>query len=227
MKLSHLRKENGFTLVELLVASTLMAVVLGGAVALTSQIQSGYRRQLEDSAGEQEARYAMEWIGRYMRTAGNNPFGVPGSDCPGVNTLFKGIIPDPNNDGINNDITLQSDSNPPDGMIGGVSPTCNQPNEHVTISFNATDHAIIFLDEAVGATATTRTDSVIDDLRFVYRNADRSVWTPVVAATGLPNSAANIFYIQTQIRIRTRTVNAASGTPQTRTLTSEIRVRGR
>jgi hypothetical protein len=52
-------------------------------------------------------------------------------------------------DGINNDITLQSDSNPPDGMIGGVSPICNQPNEHVTISLNSTDHAIIFLDEAV------------------------------------------------------------------------------
>lgn len=225
MNLSHLRKENGFTLVELLVASTLMAVVLGGAVALTSQIQNGYRRQLEDSAGEQEARYAMEWIGRYLRTAGNNPFGVPQSDCPGVNTLFKGIIPDPNGDGINNDITLQSDSNPPDGMIGGVSPVCNQPNEHVTISLNSTEHAIVFLDEAVGSTATTRTDSVIDDLRFVYRNFDRSLWAPVVA--GLPNSAANIFYVQTQIRIRTRTVNAASGTPPTRTLTSEIRVRGR
>jgi prepilin-type N-terminal cleavage/methylation domain-containing protein len=33
MNLSHLRKDNGFTLVELLVASTLTAVVLGGAVA--------------------------------------------------------------------------------------------------------------------------------------------------------------------------------------------------
>jgi hypothetical protein len=25
---------------------------------------------------------------------------------------------------------------------------------------------------------------VIDDLRFVYRNSDRSLWTPIVAATG-------------------------------------------
>ena len=51
-------------------------IVLGGAVALTSQIQNGYRRQLEDSAGEQEARYALEWIGRYLRSVGNNPFNV-------------------------------------------------------------------------------------------------------------------------------------------------------
>lgn len=220
MILSNLRREDGFTLMELLVASTLTAVVLGGAVALTSQIQNGYRRQIEDSAGEQEARYAMEWIGRYLRTAGNNPFGQPSSDCPGVNTLFEGLIPDPNGDTVNDDITLQSDSNPPDGMVGGVSPACDQPNEHVTISFNATDRAIVFLDEAVGVTATTRTDSVIDGLQFVYFDSNHGAWTP-------PSPAANIFYVQTRIRIRTRTVNAASGTPQTRTLTSEIRVRGR
>ena len=40
---------------------------------MTSQIQKGYRRQLEDSAAEQEARYALDWIGRYIRAAANNP----------------------------------------------------------------------------------------------------------------------------------------------------------
>lgn len=103
---SRLRQENGFTLVELLVASVCTMIVLGGAVALTSQIQSGYRRQLEDSAGEQEARYALEWIGRYLRGAGNNPFNVTESDCPGVNTTFFGIIMDPNGDGENDDIAV-------------------------------------------------------------------------------------------------------------------------
>ena len=224
MNLSHLRKENGFTLMELLVASTLTAVVLGGAVALTSQIQNGYRRQLEDSAGEQEARYAMEWIGRYLRGAGNNPFNIAESDCPGVDTLFKGIIPNPNGDTVNDDITLQTDSNPPDGMIGGVSGSCNQPNEHVTISFSPSDHTIVFLDQAVGTTATTRTDNVIDGLQFVYLKSDRSAWDPADPITGDPS---NIFYVQTRITIRTRTVDASTGTPKTRALTSEIRVRGR
>ncbi len=217
MTLSQLRQENGFTLMELLVASVCTMIVLGSAVALTSQIQVGYKRQLEDSAGEQEGRYAIEWIGRYLRGAGNNPFNATTSDCPGVNTAFFGIIMDPNGDGVNDDITLQSDSNPPDGMIGGVSPVCDQTNEHVTISFDAATRTIVFLDDAVGVAATTRTDNVIDSLAFVYLDAARAV----------TNVQANVFYVQTRVRIRTRTVEAASGTPDTRLLSSEIRVRGR
>ena len=73
MCITRLRDENGLTLIELLVASAITVVVLGSAVAMTSQIQNGYRRQLEDSAAEQEARYVLEWIGRYVRGAANNP----------------------------------------------------------------------------------------------------------------------------------------------------------
>ena len=215
--ISQLRRENGFTMIELLVASTMTVVVLGGAVALTSQIQTGYRRQLEDSAGEQEARYALEWIGRYLRGAGNNPFNVAISACPGANTSFFGIIMDPNGDGVNNDITIQSDSNPPDGKVGGTAGNCTQANEHVTISFDSTNKTVVFLDEAVGASATTRTDKVIDGLTFTYLDSTRVVTTV----------QANVFYVQTAVTIRTRTMNAGSGAPTTRVLTSEIRVRGR
>ncbi len=217
MNLSRLRQENGFTLVELLVASVCTMIVLGSAVALTSQIQVGYKRQLEDSAGEQEARYAMDWIGRYLRSAGNNPFNVATSDCPGANTAFFGIIMDPNGDGEDDDITIQSDSNPPDKKVGGESPACDQRNEHVTISYDAATSTIVFLDEAVGAAATTRTDNVIGGLQFVYLDSDR---TPT-------NVQANVFYVQTRITIRTRTVEAGTGAPNTRVLSSEIRVRGR
>lgn len=217
MPVPQIREERGFTLMELMVASVVTMLVVGGAVALTSQIQNGYRRQLEDSAGEQEARYALEWIGRYLRGAGNNPFSVTKSDCPGANTDFFGVIIDPNGDGVNNDITLQMDSNPPDGKVGGETPACDQANEHVTISFDEDTNTIEFLDEAVGAAATTRTDNVIDDLQFVYLDSARAP----------TNVQANVFYVQVQITIRTRTINAAAGTPDTRTLQSEIRVRDR
>jgi prepilin-type N-terminal cleavage/methylation domain-containing protein len=228
--LSHLRQENGFTLMELMVATVVTTIVLGGAVALTSQIGTGYRRQLEDSAGEQEARYAMEWIGRYLRGAGNNPFKVTESDCPGADTQFFGIIIDPDGDTINDDITLQSDSNPPDKKVGGDPPDCDQTNEHVTILFcSATKAAanlctgantIAFIDNAVGANASTRTDAVIDNLEFVYLDSTHTVMVP-------PIVQANIFYVQTRITIRTRTVEALSGNPVTRVLTRETRVRGR
>lgn len=216
MNLNALKDQRGFTLMELLVASICTIIVLGGAVALTAQIQSGYRRQMEDSVGEQEARYALEWIGRYLRSVGNNPFNATTSSCPAAGTAFVGLIPNTTTGAL----TLQSDSNPPDGLIGGASGACTQTNEHVTISHSPTLDEIQFLDQAVGTTATTRTDAVIDGLQFVYLDSDRAVWN---SAT----SAANIFYVQTIITIRTRTVNALSGAPNTRTLSSEIRVRGR
>ena len=212
--ISHLRQENGFTLMELLVASVVTIIVLGSSVALTSQIQNGYRRQLEDSAGEQEARYAMEWIGRYLRGAGNNPFSVTESQCPGANTAFFGLITTP---GDSSTITLQSDSNPPDGLIGGAPPDCDQINEHVTISYDAATSTIIFQDDAVGEDATTRTDNVIGGLEFVYLDAARAVTTV----------QANIFYVQVRITIRTRTVQSGTALPNTRVLTREVRVRGR
>lgn len=227
MPMPSLRQERGFTLMELLIGSVVSLLVVGGAVAITGQIQTGYRRQLEDSAGEQEARYALEWIGRYLRGAGNNPFSVTKSDCPGANTDFFGVIIDPNGDGENKDITLQMDSNPPDGLIGGASPACDQANEHVTISFCSqaafddelceSPNTIEFLDEAVGADATTRTDNVISDLEFVYLDSARVV----------TNVQANVYYVQVHITIRTRTVDASTGGPSTRELQSEIRVRER
>ena len=234
MTISHLRRENGFTLMELLVASVVTMLVLGSAVALTSQIQNGYRRQIENSAGEQEARYAMEWIGRYLRGAGNNPFNVVESDCPGANTDFFGIIIDPNGDGVQDDITLQSDSNPPDKKVGGEPPDCNQANEHVTISFCSeaaasadppqcgAPNTIQFLDEAVGDDATTRTDAVIDSLEFVYLDSDHEEIVDPTADDNL-----SVFYVQVHIGIRTRTIDASSLQYDKRQLTSEIRVRGR
>ena len=216
MTFTKLKDQRGFTLMELMVASVCTIIVLGGAVALTSQIQTGYRRQIEDSVGEQEARYALEWIGRYLRSVGNNPFSATTSACPSAGTTFVGLIPNTTTGAL----TLQSDSNPPDGLIGGSTGLCNQTNEHVTISHNATLDEIQFLDQAVGTTATTRTDAVIESLQFVYLDSNRAAWDPLT-------SAGNIFYVQTNITIRTRTVNAVSGTPTTRTLSSEIRVRGR
>ncbi|MEO7157129.1 MAG: prepilin-type N-terminal cleavage/methylation domain-containing protein [Vicinamibacterales bacterium] len=213
MTVAHFKDQRGFTLIELLVASVCTVIVLGGAVALTTQLQNGYRRQLEDSVGEQEARYALEWIGRYLRTAGNNPFNSPPSACPSAGTVFYGIIPN----FTTGSLTLQSDSNPPDGKIGGTAGACNQTNEHVTISHNPTLHEIEFLDQAVGTTSTTRTDAVIDSLQFAYFDSNHNATT----------TAANIFYVRTNIAIRTRTVNAQSGTPNTRTVSSEIRVRNR
>src|SRR5690242_15672782 len=90
--------ERGFTLAEILIASFVTMMILGGAVTLTSQVQASYRRQIEDAAAEQEGRYALEWISRLIRAAGNNPYSLPPvpppaangySSCPVANTPYS------------------------------------------------------------------------------------------------------------------------------------------
>lgn len=213
----RLAAERGFTLVELLVASGVSALILGGAVALTSQMQEGYRRQIEASAAEQEGRYALEWIGKLIRGADNNPFNVVSTDCPAAGTAYAAIRFDPDLDLVDNDIRLQTDSNPPDGQVGGVLGACDQANEDVTITLDAANNVILFYDENLGVPASIRTDAVIEDLRFVYRDAAHAV-TAV---------SANVRYVEVQVTIRTRTIDSASGAPLTRVLSSEVRVRSR
>ncbi len=216
--------ERGFTLVELLVATVVSMMVLGGAVALTSQVQNGYRRQVEAAAAEQEGRYALEWIGKLLRTAGNNPFPAAtalGTNCPGAPgpapLAVQAIRFDPNADGENNDIRLQTDANPPDGLIGGaVAGTCDQANEDVTISYDAGNRAIVFYDNNLAPVASIRTDAVIDDLLFVFYDANHAITA----------SEAQVRYVETRITVRTRTIDPATGLPVTRTISSEVRVRG-
>jgi len=218
MTIDQPKDQRGFTLAELLVAMMCTIIVLGGAVALTAQIQNGYRRQLEDSVGEQEARYALEWIGRYLRSVGNNPFNaIP--QCPTAATTFEALTPNVTTGAL----TLRSDSNPPDGLIGGALGACVEQNENVTISLNPTLHEIQFIDQGAGGTTnTTRTDAVIDGLDFSYLDIDHNPMTAADAAA----TPGNIYYVQTVITLRTRTGNTSTGTT-TRTVSSEIRVRAR
>ena len=219
-----LRSERGFSLVELLVVVVTTTLVVGGAVAMTQQIQNGYRRQLEDTAGEQEARYALDWIGRYIRGAANNPANVAVSACPNPNTDVVAVQFDPDVDGNDNDLRLMTDANPSDGLFGGPNALgdCDQANEDVTISLDPNTNTITFLDNNTGGAVSTRTDTVIEDLRFVFRNSTRGVITARTTA-----AAASVVYIETQITIRTRTIDAASGEPMTRTLTQEVKIRSR
>ena len=213
-----LRNDRGFTLIELLVASTITMVVLGGAVAITSQIQQSYRRQIEDAAAEQEGRYALDWISRLIRAAGNNPYSQVTTACPAAGTPYAAITFNPNAAATDNNIRLMTDSNPPDGWIGGSGVGfCTQANEDVTISYDADTRSIMFLDNNLGGAASIRTDAVIDGLNFVYRDSDHNVTA----------DEDDVIYVETQIRVRTRTIDAASGEPVTRLLTQEVRIRGR
>jgi len=214
-----IRNQRGFTLAELMVASMITMLVLGGAVALTSQVQQSFVRQIEDSAGEQEGRYALDWVSRLIRASGNNPFNLKTAagtaNCPEPGTEYDWVIMDPDADGFNNDIRLQADSNPPDGILGGED--CNSAFEDVTVSYDSATKSITFRDNNTEDDATVRTDAVIEDLKFIFRNDQRQETTESI----------QVMYVETQITVRTRRINPATGLPETRVLTQEVRLRGR
>ena len=99
-----------------------MSIVLGGTVGLATRIQEGYQSQLDDTVVEQEARYALDWIARDLRSADSDPYNVIADN--------QGIFLDPNG-GANNDdsIRVQADINPngPDGDIADAG-------ENITIA---------------------------------------------------------------------------------------------
>ena len=57
---------------------------------------------------------------------------------------------DPNGNGQDDDIRIQTDSNPTDGLFGGIVGTCNQSNEDVTIAYNAGGNTITVRDNVTG-----------------------------------------------------------------------------
>jgi Tfp pilus assembly protein PilW len=205
--------EAGFSLVELMVAMVVSIMVVGGAALLASQMQSSYRGQLEAAAAQQEGRYALQWIERYLRAAGNNPYRLQTTPCPAAGTVVAPIQPNPNGS-----IRLQMDANPTDGLIGGAAGACNEPNEDVTISYDAANNTITVLDNNTGnQQPLPRTDTVITGLQFVYRNPNRQITTV----------AANVAFVETRVQVRTKLDNQNLGTPTIQTVSSEVRVRSR
>jgi prepilin-type N-terminal cleavage/methylation domain-containing protein len=137
----QLVNESGFTLVEFLIASLILAIVLGGTVTLATRVQQGYQFQLDDAVVEQEARYALDWIARDLRSADSDPYGV----VPAA----LGVIIDPNGGAAADDsIRVQADigGNGPDGDIGDAG-------ENITIALDAVNSVITRTDTNAAAAA--------------------------------------------------------------------------
>ena len=210
------RNASGFSLVELLVAMMVSILVVGGAAALGTQVQGSYRSQMEAATAQQEGRYAIDWIEKYLRAAGNNPYRVQTTPCPAAGTPFQAIRFDPNANGQNDDVRLQMDANPTNGLIGGAAGACNETNEDVTIAYNPANFSITVRDNLSGVTET-RTDRAIAGLQFVYRNPSR-----VVTAT-----AAQVAFVETRVTVRTKIDDRNLQAPVTYVVSSEVRVRSR
>ena len=202
-----LESESGFTLVEFMISSLIMMIVMGGTLLLATRIQEGYQFQTDDTVVEQEARYALDWIARDLRSAGSDPYNIIANN--------QGIFLDPNG-GANNDdsIRIQADISPngPDGDIGDAG-------ENITIALDTVNRVITRADtNSAAPAAVAMTDTIFTDLSFTFLDASRTV----TATSDL------IAYIQVQVTARSRGRNAqAAGGFTTATLGTEVRVRTR
>ena len=219
------RDERGFSLVELMIVALISTMIIGSAVALSSQVSKTYSHQLDDAAVQQEARFAMEWITRTIAAAGSNPYGAGPSVCPVAGTPFTPIWLDPDGNGANDDIRVHADVNPPNGFLtGGPLGGCIESGEDVTIAIarvnplpapNALTRFDQALDAATGAVAVT--DQVFTRLQFTY----------LTAAGAVTANPLLIARVQVNLTGQSRSRDANTSRFRTFAYQSEVRVRAR
>jgi prepilin-type N-terminal cleavage/methylation domain-containing protein len=74
----------GFTLIELMISLTLLAIVMGGMTTVMVSMQRGYTRQRETARSEDALRNAELTISSIMRYAGANSRNMTGAGAPRI-----------------------------------------------------------------------------------------------------------------------------------------------
>lgn len=212
----HVVPDAGFSLVELLVVMVVSIAVIGGATLLAGQMQMSYRTQQQAATAQQEARYVIQEIERYLRSAGNNPYRLETTPCPAAGTPVEAVRLDPDGDGQHDDVRVQMDANPTNGLVGGGA-TCDEGNEDITIYHNPGNNTVMVQDNVLGGAPRILTDSVVTGLQFTYRNPLRAI----------TNNPLNVAFIETRVTVQSRMNDINLGAPVTYTLRSEVRVRNR
>ena len=216
-RMERAHDSRGFTLAELLVAMAIGSLVVGSAMLLTGQMQKSYGSQLDGAAVQQEARYAMDWIARALVSAGSNPARITVGACPAAGTAFRAIRRDPNADGVNNDVRIHADINPPNGLLGGLAGACTETGEIVTITRDAGANTITRQDHSIDAAAVPMSDTVITQLLFQYFTAN--------GAVAAIDDAVSV--VRVTISARTPANDVYTGQPVTFTTSTDVRLRAR
>jgi len=211
------RDARGFSTVEALVALMVTATAIGTALMVTEQVSRGYHGTLDGTLIQEEARYALDRIESALRTAGANPYGVTDTNCSGATTPFTAVRLDPNGNGQMDDVRLQADVNPPNGLVGGVSGVCDEAGEDVTIAFDPAARVITVRDNTLGTSPAPMTDAVITGLDLAYLDATQTPTADAAAAA----------FVRVSVTAETPNANRAQGAAERVVVTSVVRIRSR
>ena len=177
-------KQDGFTLIELMMAMTITLLLLGVLAAALSGIQKEYNNQRPRMEAIHNANTAMDTIVRVLRMAGTKP---PQCSSLTVNALTPSL---PDAAGNYTKLRVQSDWNAPDCALTGAE-------EDVTYSVA---NGVLYEDALNNQPFVDK----VKALRFKFYNASNTLITDPVTNSG------QISFVQ--IEIDTAPVNGYSTT---------------
>ncbi len=191
-------REAGFSLIETLTVTAVLAVVLLTIGQLADRVQLAYLSQRRQLEALDNARPALDLIARLVRMAGGNPRGLAG---------VRAVDPDPDGNGALDSIALQADWNPPNGSFA-------DPWENV--AFSVRDNALVKV-EAGDPPQGVLLGTGVAALRFSYLDAGL---TPLADPVATPDAIA---YVSLTLILR----DAAPHAPPPIELASGAALRGR
>jgi type IV pilus assembly protein PilW len=189
-------QERGFTLVEILVAMSVMTIVTGAIYGVFFSSNRSYRTQERVVDAQQKVRMGIDFMMRDIRMAGYDPKGNATDAVEGGGAGIKSATA--------TQIRFASDMDM-DGTIEEAN------RERVTYTYDAdTNEVLQILYEGTGSESEQTLMDDVSALSFGYLDKDGTVAVPV--------DAANLANIRTVVVVITCRGQDAQGNPFTRTL---------
>ena len=210
---SH-RTNQGFTLVELLVAMVMGLAVLGAVLSIFVNQNRTNAIQQEIAYAQQNVRAAMGLMVREIRNAGFDPANNGFDVIPQATSTLIQVRADYRGD---NDLPGNDPPyDPPDGAH-------DDENEDITYTVNASNQ--LTRDDANDGQDPEPIVDFVDNLQFSYGFADGDTGIPNNADVDDSNDRDDIRLVMIRLGVRTENPDPDSGQDRVRNLNTRVRVR--
>lgn len=163
--------QSGYSLVELLVSTAVTLAVTGAAGLVTTSTERVASEVEREQSARMDAQFTLDWIVRTLEQAGSRAYGAPRAACGGGNATFDGLSLDPDGDGVDDDVQVRMDVNPPNGWLGGRPDRCDEAGEDVVIALDREARVVTRQDVAMDTSPVAVSGAIVHDLRFTGMDA--------------------------------------------------------
>jgi|GraSoiStandDraft_46_1057282.scaffolds.fasta_scaffold43568_3 prepilin-type N-terminal cleavage/methylation domain-containing protein len=197
--------ENGFSLIEVTVALTIITLILGVAFSVLSRFQVNYRYELGYVDAQRNGRFAIARLSEIIRSAGTNPTGKTA-----VNWL---TFVDFGGGSSSSTLTLKSDLDGDGATTSTLTSDADViiASENVTLRLNTSTNTVEMVDNNQPTTSPRRVVPIAENIRSVtFSDPDgtrREIDVTLSAvAAGIPTSDPQYREVEftTTIRLRNR-----------------------